>query len=344
MPRRAVVAALALSASVSLVAACGGSSGGSTGHNSSSSSPQTELTNSISALSKASTVDATLKLGATGSQLRSFVLQQDPTAKITTTQANAIAGAQVEIEVTAPSGKTLGDASGANATNFTISDQGTSFLTLRVVNRTLYIQVALKDLLDKLGQSSTYAQLQSSAGQLPQFVQDLLNGKWVSVPESTLKSLTNQLGGGQSTSTNKSQANAVLNALQSLLAKDVTVTRTSSGSTDVLNISGNTRTLASDLVSAIEANVPAAGTALGSTSPSDVPSRTVTLSATVTGGALKVLSIDLGQFAKNGKGTLPLQLAFAQTGPSITAPSGATPVDLSGLGQLLGQIGAFGGQ
>jgi hypothetical protein len=346
MPRRVVMTALALTASASILAGCGGSSGGSTGSTNTSGSPQAELTNAITALGSASTIDATLKLNATGSQLRSFALQQDPTAKITPAQANALAGAQLEFEVTAPSGKTLNDLSSSNgsgAAQFVVSDQGSPLVTIRGLNKTLYFQVALKDLLDRLGKSTTYAQIQSSAGQLPPFVQDLLNGKWVSLQESTLKSLTSQLGGTQS-GANRSQASAVLNALKSLLTKDVTVTRTSSGSTDVLTVSGNARTLAGDFESAIESNVPAAGAALGSTNLSNVPNKTLTLTAAVTGGALSGLTIDLAQFSKSGHGSLPLHLAVAQTGPAITAPSGATPVDISQIGQLLGQFGALGGQ
>jgi hypothetical protein len=183
MSRRAVATALALTASVSIIAGCGGgSSGGSTGGsgtNSSSSAPRTELTNAITALGNGSALDATLKLGATGSQLRSFARQQDPSSKMTPAQANALATAQVEFEVTAPSGKTLGDLSNSSsggAANFTVSDQGSSVLTIRGVNHVLYFQVALKNLLDKLGKSATYAQIQSGAGQFPKFVQDLLNG------------------------------------------------------------------------------------------------------------------------------------------------------------------------
>ena len=71
-----------------------------------------------------------------------------------------------------------------------------------------------------------------------------------------------------------------------------------------------------------------------------MPNKDVTLNATVTDGALTSLSFDLGQLAKNGKGSLPIQLTFTRSGPTISAPSGAVAVDLSQLGQLLG---AFSG-
>ncbi len=344
MPRRAFISALALAATASLLAGCGGgSSGGSGSGTNNNSGPAGELTSAIDALSNASTVDATVKIGATASQLLTFVKQHDPSSKMTASQANALAGAQLAFEATAPSGKTLGQSgtNGGGAADISISDNGSPLFTLRVVNKTLYFQVAVKNLLDTLGKSSTYAQIQSAAGQLPSFIQALLRGGWVSLPESTAKSLSSQLGGSQS-SGSSSQGNAVLNALKSLLSKDVTVTRTSSGGTDVLTISGNARTLTSDFMSAVTSNVPAAGAALGSTNPSSVPSKTISLTATVTGGALSSLSIDLGQFTKTGKPSLPLQLAISKSGPSISAPSGATPIDTNELGQLLGSFSGGG--
>jgi hypothetical protein len=354
MPRRAVLSALALTASVSILAGCGSSSsgsGGSTGSgggtatNNSSAAPLTELTGAIDALSNASTISATLKLGATGSQLQSFVHEQDPTSKLTAAQANAIVGAQIEIETSAPSGKTLGDLStsnGAGAVNLTISDQGSSLFTLRVVSKTLYFQVDLKDLLNKLGQSSTFAQIQAASAQLPAFVQALLKGNWVSLPEATAKSLSSELGASSGSSTNQAQANALLAKLKALLTKDVTVTRTSSGSTDVLTLSGNTRTLANDFVTEVASSIPGAGAALGSADLSKVPSKTLTATASVTGGALAGIGLDLGQFAKSGHGSLPIDLAIGRSGSAITAPSGAVPVDTSSLGQLLGAFGGGG--
>jgi hypothetical protein len=347
MPRRAALSALALTATVSILAGCGsGSSSGNTGStggstNNSTGAPATELTDAITALGNASTIDAVLKINGSGSDLQSFVKQQDPSTKLTSTQAAEIAGVQVEIEAAAPSGKTLSDINGSTAgtSNITITDQGTALFTLRVVNKTLYFQIDAKDLLDKLGQSASYAQIQAAGPQLPAFAQALFQGKWVSLPQSTAKSLSNQLGVSSSSSGNQTAASALLGKLKTLLTKDVTVTRSTSGSTDVLTLSGNTRTLASDFASTFASSIPGAGAALGSANLSKVPSKTLSLKASVTGGALSGLTIDVGQFAKSGGGSLPIALTIAQSGPAITAPSGAVPVDLSQLTQLLGSFG-----
>lgn len=345
MPRRAALSALALAATVSILAGCGSSGSGGSGNsnggttNNSSSAPATELTSSIDALGKASTVDAVLKLTGSGSDLLSFVKQQDPGAKLTSAQAAELAALQINIEATAPSGKTLSDlggSGGAGASNITVTDQGKSLFTLRVVNKTLYLQVALKDLLDRLGQSASYAQIQSAQSQLPPFAQALVQGKWVSLPEATAKQLSSQLGASSSSS--QSEASALLGKLKTLLTKDVTVTRTSSGSTDVLTLTGNSHTLASDFVNTFASTIPG-GSALGSPNLSKVPNKSLTVQASVTGGALSAITVDLGQFSKSGKGSLPISLAISQSGPSISAPSGAVPIDITALGQLLSSLG-----
>jgi hypothetical protein len=253
--------------------------------------------------------------------------------------ADALSGASISIEAQAPSGKTLADGSSGSAANVSINVGGKSLIAFRDVNQVIYIQVDLKDLLNAIGKSSVFQEVQAASAQLPAFVQDLLAGKWVSLPLSTLKGLTGAAGATTPSTPSAAQQNAVIGVLKSILSKDVTVTRVSSGSTDTLKLTGNTKTIANDLVSGVSSAVPSLG-ALGS-SAGNPPNKAVTLTATVSGGSLTSLSVDLAQFAKKAtSASFPLELDFAQSGPSISAPSGATPVDTSTLTSLLG---AFGG-
>lgn len=356
MQRRTSLAMLALASSVALVAGCGGSSsGGSTGSttvggtgtNNSTQAPSAELTSAFSALGKASTLTTSLKLGATADVIKSLASSSGST--LTDDQANAIVGAQISVEVQAPSGKTLSDLSAGGtggAVNFTVSDNGTNWLSVRSVNKILYLQVDLKDLLNAIGESSALSQVTSleSSPQFPAFAKALLDGKWVSLPESFASSLTGSSSSGSSAS--PQQAQAVINGLKQILTNDVTVTRTSSGSTDVLKLTANSKTVATDFINAVTSAVPTAAAALGSTDTSQIPSKDITLGATVTGGALSQLSIDLGQFApaKDQPASLPVDLDFAQTGPAITAPSGAVAVNTTELTQLFsGFAGGLGG-
>lgn len=336
MHRRARFAAIALSATVALVAGCGGGSSGGgntgttggTGTNNASQPPSAELQSALSNLSKASTLTATLKLGASAGQIKSFVSSQGST--ISDSGANALASASISIEVQAPSGKTLADGSSGAAVNLGVSANNTGLLTFRDVNKVLYIQVDLKDLLNDLGRSSTYQEVEASQAQFPKFAQDLLAGKFVSLPVSTLQSITGSSSSGGSSS------NAVISLLKSILTSDVTVTRTGQGDTDTLKLTGSTEKIATNLKNGLANAVPTFGSLLGG-SVSAPPNKTTTLTATVNGGALSSLSLDLAQFAKKpSAASFPVNLTFAQSGPDISAPSGATPVDTAGLAQLLG--------
>jgi hypothetical protein len=353
MQRRISMSMLALAGSAALVAGCGGSSGGSsptpggTGSNNSSQSPQQELTGAFSALGKASTLTTSLHLDTDASTISGIASSSG--SKLTSDQANAIAGAKIAIEVSAPSGKTLSDlSSGGGATgaavDFTVSDNGTNFLSVRSVNKTLYLQADAKDFLNTIGQGQTYAQLQQAGSQLPPFVSAALAGKWISLPQSAASSLT---GGATSngSSPNSQQEQAVLNALKQIITNDVQVSRTSTGDTDKLSVTANSKTIANDFVTAIQQAVPSAAAALGQADTSQVPDRNITLGAAVTGGALSQLSIDLGQFSPDPtKNHLPLVIDFAQGGAAITAPSGATPVDTQAIGQLFGGLSGGLGQ
>lgn len=349
MPRRTALAAVVLTATASLLAGCGGSSSGGGGStstsNNSSLTPQAELTSAVQALGSASNLTATLKLGGSGSQLLDFVKAQDKSAHLTAAQASEIAGLSLSFDFSAPSGKTLSDASGLSSggsANIAVSEGSKSLITIRFVNKVLYLQADLEDVLNDLGQAATYRQIQAASGQLPGFIGALVSGKWVSLQLSALQQLTGSLGAVASATPNSAQQQHLLTALEALLTKDVTVKRTSSGSTDELALTANLRALAGDITSTFAGVIPGAGAALGSADLSSVPDKDITLNASVTDGTLSSLTFDLGQIAKSGHGTLPIELAFSKSGTSITAPSGAVAVDLSSLGSLLGAFGGGG--
>jgi hypothetical protein len=345
------MAILAFASSAALVAGCGGGSSGggpaptgSTG-TSPSESPQAELTDALSALGNASVLTTTLKFGPDAASGISDLASSSSTgSSLTQSQIDAIAGAQIAVEVAAPSGKTLSDLSNGDSTgaavDFTVSDNGTDFLTVRSVDKTLYLQADVKDVLDTIGQGALYAQLQQGSSQLPPFVQALFNGKWISLPESSLSGLTGQT----SSSPSPQQVQQVIAGLKTILAKDVTVARQSAGSVDNLTLTANSRTIATDFVDQFSSLVPGGASSLGSADPSTVPSKNITLGAQVTGGSLSQLSIDFGQFDPQGKGHLPLEVDFVQGGAAITAPSGATEVSTQELSSLFGSFaGGFTG-
>jgi hypothetical protein len=349
MHRRTSLAVAAIAGSAALVAGCGSSSsGGAAGSSSNNSSltPAAELTSAVTNLGHATTLTTSLKLGANASQISALARSQG--SSISPSEASTIAGAAVTVEIAAPSGKTLDDLSGTTGSgavvDFSVSDNGTKFLSLRSVSHKVYVQADLKDLLNKLGQASTYQSLSAESSSLPSFFQALIAGKWVSIASSSLTSLTGTAPGGSGASANPSQQEQFINELKTILTKDVTVARTSSGSTDQLALSADSRTIAQDVLADLSTAVPGAGAALGTTNTQNIPNRRIKLNASVTNGALSALSLDLGQFDTSKQVSLPVQLTFAQNGAAITAPAGAVPVDTSQLSQLLqGFVGGFQG-
>jgi hypothetical protein len=351
--RRTTVVLIALLSALGFVAGCGGGSGGSggtangtigTGTNNSSQPALAELTSAIGALTNVGAVTATIKTGATSSQVSSFATAHGH--NLSSAEAAAIAGADISIEVAAPSGKKLSDVgtdAGSAAFSLSVGASGTTYLSLRSLNKTLYVQADLKDLLTALGEGSTFATIQGESAALPSFVQALLADKWVSLPASTLKSLGGVLGGSASPSATPNPGNevAVIGALKSLLTTDVTATRVSAGKTDQLDLSANLKTFATGLAGAVSSVVPAAG---GVVSGSSLPDQKISLTASVTGGALSELSVNLAQFDHSGgQSSLPVNMFFTG-GSAIAVPSGAVAVDSSQLSELFsGLAGGLGG-
>jgi hypothetical protein len=356
MQRRTSVALIAFISSLTLLAGCGGGSGGSggssggaigTGTNNSSQPASAELSSAISALANTGALTATIKTTASASQISSLATAHG--TKLTSAETSAIAGADISIELAAPSGKKLsqiGNGAGTAAFALTVASSGTTYLSLRSLNKTLYLQADLKDLLNLIGKGSTYASIQAESAALPSFVQALLADKWVSLPDSTLKSLEGVIGAGSTPSPaatpNPSSELAVIGALKSVLTTDVKATRTSAGKTDTLALSANLRTLATGFLSAVSAAVPAAG-AIGGGTTSGLPNQNIALTASVTGGALSELSINAGQFDKSENASIPINVFFTG-GAAITVPSGAVAVDSSQLSELFsGLAGGLGG-
>jgi len=101
------------------------------------------------------------------------------------------------------------------------------------------------------------------------------------------------------------------------------------------------------LVAALQQDVGAAAGPLASqlgkadTSLSKVPNKPVTVDVWISGGKVKQIELDLRQFHQGAGGPanpVGFKITLSSESGSISAPSGATPVDLSSLGGLLGGL------
>jgi hypothetical protein len=196
--------------------------------------------------------------------------------------------------------------------------------------------VNLKGILDAAGQSSAYAGITSQVSSLPAFAKDFIAGKTVEIPASTLSSLTSLLQGaaqgqGSSAVPNPAQIAGLISGIENAILNDLTVTRTTTGSTDVLEVSGNVRTIAGDVLSAVATAIPAAASQISPGQADTAPNKVVKAEASVTGGTLSKLEFDFGQFSPGQSDTLPIAASFSTVSPNITAPSGATVVNFQDL-------------
>jgi hypothetical protein len=319
-PRRTAVAGVALGLTAGLLAGCGG------GSSSGSPAGPGQLSSAVDALGNASTLTATIHLGGSSAQAAAFIKKAK--SGVSAAQAKQLAGATVSLELTAPSGKSIADTSTSDlAERISGMVGGRSVLDARVVNGTLYAQAEFKGLLNAFGQASTYRQIEASFGQLPTAGQALFRGKWVSLAFGSLG-----VGAGGS-----AKGSAVIDELKTVLTKDLTVKQSGSGS---YTLTGNAKTIATDLMSSVSTANPLVGMAAGQTSLSKLPNKMVTVTATTTGGKLSQVSMDLTQFASPGtSGPIPLDVDIATSGPAISAPTGATTFDLTAIGAVLKALG-----
>lgn len=363
MRSRFAVGALAAVSACTLLAGCGSSSsgggstagGGSTGSNNSAAAPKTEFTDAIHALTSGQALTTTLGLDTDSANLLKIATSKKGVAHLTQAQADLITGARITIAMQAPSGKTLADAASGTGTaaadssvRVTGTAGGTTYFTLTEVNKNLYLQLNLQGILDAAGHASAYAGIASQASSLPVFAQDFIAGKTIEIPASAITSLTSLLQGaaqgqGNTQVPNTAQIAALVKAVESAIINDLTVTRTTTGSTDVLEVSANIRVIASDVLTAAAAALPALASQIHPSEAATAPDQTVKAEASITGGALSKVEFDFGQFSPHQAETLPVAATFSKTTPSISAPSGATLVNFQDLVSFFTSIGGSTG-
>lgn len=350
--RRPPLSVIVCAGTVVLLTGCGVAAGATSkgaepGINDSAQPPASEFRSAVAALGQASTLTTGVSVATTATAVAdvadAFGVRLSPA------QAATLAGAQVSVTVGASGGKDIADivdGHSAATEGYTLSSYGTSLLSLRTIGDTVYLKADPKDLLTAIGKPDTYQSLESQRDALPAFAQALLDGKWVSMPAGTLQSLHALVGGGTDGGLGGEgdpQISPVLiNGLQALLAQDVTVTRVSSGTVDRLKLTANSRVVAASLLRKLTAGLPPAGAGLLDATASKVPSRTVTMTADVVGGALQSLRINLGKY---DGADVPLDVTFTRDSVALTAPSGAVAVDSLQLTELFGELamGSLGG-
>ena len=322
--RRRWSTALATLVAVVGLVGCGGSSGGG-------GSVKGDVLSSIDGIANADRLTTTIRLDTTPATLQT--LAQSSGSSLSNNLASAVAGASIVIE-RAKSG-------GGSALDIQAAAGGATLIELRAVDKTLFLHGDVRGILTLAGKPKVYANLKAQTKTMPSFVQAAVSGQWVSLPAATLDSLAT-LTGGTPASSAPGNGPKLLGDLKRAVDKDVTVTQAgtdSRGTHYVLH--ADTKALADDLRTSLSGSLPG-GSAISQRVPTNVKHQNFSFDAWVKDGTLSELSINLLQFGDTSKvpsgTTLPLTITFAKTGSDITAPTGATPVDLTQLGTLIGAL------
>ena len=322
--RRRWSTALATLVTVAGLVGCGGSSGGS-------GSVKGDVLTSVDSIATADRLTTTIRLDTTPAALQT--LAQSSGTTLSNRLASAIAGATIVIE-RAKSG-------GGSALDIQAGAGGATLIELRAVDKTLFLRGDVRGILALAGKPKVYANLKAQTKTMPSFVQAAVTGQWVSLPAATLDSLAT-LTGGAPPSKAPGNGPKLLGDLKRAMDKDMTVTKAgtdSRGTHYVLH--ADTKSLADDLRSSLSDSLPG-GSAIGQRVPTNVKHQKFSFDAWVKDGSLSELTINLLQFGDTSKvpagTTLPLSITFVKSGTDISAPTGATPVDLTQLGTLIGAL------
>lgn len=323
--------------------------------------PQQAVTSGFSAAVAGSSESIRVSLGLTGSQVLQLA-HATGGKDVTAQQADSLAASSIVVDVATGHGEKLGSAQAssdtANKFDFAVQVNGTSPLEVRYLGQTIYLKADLTTLARDFGTgtSTTPGRFSAALQKGNQFVPGLAalgQGRWVSLPLSSVRSLFNQfksqIPASGATAGNKTQ---ILNAEQQLRAALASNTTYASAGThggrSEYTVTVQVHSFVQQALSAFTGLVPATG--LGSLNPSQMISKaaakvpanqTAVFQVFESGTKVNEIDLDLRQFDPKLPFAVPIRAALGSA-PALSAPSGVTTLDLSKLPLLLGGLFAGG--
>jgi hypothetical protein len=360
MQRRVVAATVAVMALVAT--ACGGGGGGSkssssaatgatTGTSASapsggnSGTPAKKISDALGSLGKGG---GTLTFSLYGSAADFDALSTTPS----TQKDDAIANKLI------PNSSVALSFGGSRSGNFdldiTIGGENDA-VNMLVTGGTLYLKIDVKGIGAATGANTSKITGEAGAisSELP-FVGTLLAGNYVSLNLKQAGAMAKQFGAGAhppvgasgetGTTITVSQEKQLIQALRSALTSGTTITKVGSDSIgEHYQIVAMPQTLAQAFYSAAASVAGPLSSEITKAQGdlSKISNNPVTVDAWISGGKLAQIEVDFRQFHKGAGGpTNPvgLKIDFSSSTASFSAPSGATPVDLTKLGSLFGGL------
>ncbi len=335
----AVVTAAALA-----LAACGNPSAPAA-------SPKQTVSNAVGAVASQAGVNLRISLGVTAGQLMTMDRAGGGNDGLSPKIADTIAKSTVIID-------SHQAGSGAKADQFDLAWQvgRATPVELRYLNQTLYLHADVDTLFADLGKdpSSVNKALQGANSFVPG-ISSLGGSGWVSAQPSELAPLLKGLKAqAPATATSPAATSDLMTKLDNAFKTNSTITsaRTHGGRAEY-----TVSLHAHDFLAAAAAALPTSmlGMAAGSTATNAInglvnkvpANRTIVVDVWVRDNKAQEIDVDLNQFASQAHKyafPVPVRIVIGSSAP-VPAPSGATPLDLSKIPQLLGGLmnGGLGG-
>lgn len=331
-------------AAVAAAAVALGACGSATPANAPPQQPQQALNSAFRSIGSQSGVTLHVSLGVTGKQLQQMTAR-DGSHALTKTAAADIAATSLIVDVNR-AGTDGNDQFGLAVHVGTAPAASSDPLELRYVNQTFYVRADLPTLEKDLAQSPAAAGGFQNALESPDAnnsvpgLSALGQGNWVSVPASELTALLGAAGGSSSSASGQ-QMQQMGTQLRNAFSANATYTKvgTQGGRTHY-----TARLALKPFVQDVEQSLPASlGSIPGASSVGkqlneavgQLGNRKLVADVWVRDSKVQEIDVDLNQFDHKYGFAVPVRIQIGPGAP-VVAPSGATPLDLSKLGGMLG--------
>jgi hypothetical protein len=325
--------------------------------------PQQAVEQAITALGQQSSLGARFSLGITAAQAQQISAKSG--SSITAAEAKALSEGSFFFDIQTGNGEALDSKQVATDTK-TAFDIGLQLgsdapIEVRYVDQNLYVRAQIGTLLSDVGQNPASASsFQSGLSKLDTYVPGLGalgQGQWVEATHASLHQLGTLLKQYESSLGASQPSASQLQALSPKLRKDFDTSfqatstyqnlGTSNGRTEY-GLTLQVHNFLTQFGPELQTDLSSLPLGVGNTYGGDVSKaaakvpvgQTAVLDLYVSNSKLDEADLDLNQFASaKDKMSFPVPLRVALSSPpQITAPSGATPLDLSKLPALIQQI------
>lgn len=316
------------------------------------------VSNSVGAVLSQPGISLRISLGATAQQLMQIDAATSHTKTLTPKMADAIASMSIVVDFATGHGESLKSAQvrtdHANQLDFALQIGSAAPVEIRYLNQTIYVRADATTLLTDFGVAASKAAsfqnaLQKGDAFLPG-LGALGQGQWVSLQTSALAPLLGGLKSKLPATTpgaNPTASRQLLDQLRTDFKSNATYTNagTHNGRTEYL-VTLAAHNFVQQVTSALPASIssiPGASSVtkgLSGLASKVPPNQTVVMQLWVSNNKAQEIDVDLNQFKHSLPFAVPLRVMIASATP-VTAPGGATALDLSKIGSLLG--GLLGG-